>query len=69
MPIFSSCTLRSLCIENEWFYHGTNTQYAKLFELNNAGATIAELALVIYICSDCSRESIEKTLQHEAGLN
>ncbi len=45
-------TLRSLCIENDWFTEGTNEQYKKLFDLNSDGATTATLAAVIWSFSD-----------------
>lgn len=44
-------TLRQLCITNDWFTAGTNEQYAKLFELNEKGASIDTLATVIWTCS------------------
>ena len=43
--------LRHLCIENQWFTCGTVRQYEKLFEMNDAGRSVEELALVIWICS------------------
>lgn len=30
--------LRSLCIKHDWFTCGTNSQYSKLFEMNEQGA-------------------------------
>ncbi len=44
--------LRSLCIKNNWFTDGTNSQYEKLFQLNEESATIQDLALVIWVCSE-----------------
>ena len=44
--------LRGLCIKNNWFTCGTPTQYSKLFEMAEARATIHDLALIIWICSD-----------------
>lgn len=44
--------LRELCIKNDWFTCGTSTQYSKLFDMAEAGATIHDLALIIWICSD-----------------
>lgn len=44
--------LRELCIKNNWFTCGTINQYNRLFERNKAGASIAELSIIIWICSD-----------------
>lgn len=48
----SNHALRKLCIENNWFTFGDNDQYNKLFKLNKQGASVEELALVIWLCSD-----------------
>ena len=64
MQQFTSGKLRSICIANSWFTDGSITQYNKLFELNNNGASLEELALVIYICSsNATQENIIKTLK------
>lgn len=44
--------LRQLCIENGWFTCGTNHQYEKLFYANEMGCPIAEIASMIWLCSD-----------------
>ena len=44
--------LRSLCIKNNWFTEGTNSQYEKLFYANEHGCSIEEIATIIWICSD-----------------
>lgn len=44
--------LRSLCIRNRWFTEGTNSQYEKLLEMNENGASIEHIATVIWLCSD-----------------
>lgn len=44
--------LRMLCIENDWFTCGSNRQYEKLFQANRFGATIEQLTLIIWLCSD-----------------
>ncbi len=44
--------LRSLCIKNNWFTCGTNSQYEKLFQLNEENAPAQDLALVIWVCSE-----------------
>lgn len=60
--------LRLLCIEKDWFTHGTNQQYQKLFDMNRDGASLEELALVIWICSsNDSREAILHELNRRYG--
>lgn len=44
--------LRVLCIRENWFTNGDNSQYEKLFDLNREGASLDDLALVIWLCSD-----------------
>lgn len=63
MSTFDFDTLYKACNRYHWFTCGDNTQYSKLFELNENGASIEELALVIYICSDVSREDILNKLK------
>ena len=43
--------LRVLCIRENWFTNGDNSQYEKLFDLNREGASLEDLALVIWLCS------------------
>lgn len=38
--------LRSLCIRKQWFTHGTNEQYEKLFYANEMGCPIEEMATI-----------------------
>lgn len=57
--------LRTLCIENDWFTCGSNRQYEKLFRANRLGASIDQLTLIIWLCSDDVpqyriRETLEK---------
>lgn len=60
--------LRSLCIKNNWFTSGTNSQYEKLFQLNEENAPIQDLALVIWVCStDWEWLDIVKALEAEIG--
>ena len=40
--------LRVLCIRENWFTNGDNSQYEKLFDLNQEGASLDDLALVIW---------------------
>lgn len=44
--------LRALCIKKNWFTCGTNEQYAKLFRANINGASMEEIATIIWLCSD-----------------
>ena len=60
---FDFCTLYEACNKYNWFTCGSNTQYDKLFDLSKNGASIEELALVIYICSDVPREDILNKLK------
>jgi len=56
--------LRELCIKNNWFTCGSNSQYEKLFEGNTNGFTPMEIATIIWICSDnTDRNSILATLK------
>lgn len=50
--ITTPADLRRLCIRKDWFTCGSIRQYDKLFQLNDNGATIEEIALVIWLCSD-----------------
>lgn len=66
-PIFAE-DLRILCIEKDWFTAGSNQQYQKLFDMNRDGASLEELALVIWICSsNDSREAILHELEKRFG--
>lgn len=56
--------LRSLCIKNNWFNCGTNRQYDRLFDENEDDASIQELALIIWLCTeDENRGVIENQLR------
>ena len=64
-------TLRKLCIDHEWFTNGSKKQYVKLFEANRKGASVAELASMIWMCTDCealgtNHREIRLTLQEYA---
>ena len=56
--------LRSLCIRKNWFTHGSNSQYDKLFYANGTGCPIEEIATIIWLCSDeeqwCRRDILEE---------
>ena len=52
--------LYKLCNKHSWFTAGSNRQYEELFNLVDAMATTHEIAMVIWICSDRDRWSIEE---------
>jgi hypothetical protein len=55
--------LRSICIKNNWFTNGSISQYTKLFELNDSGASLDELALIIWLCSqNTTKQEIKNKL-------
>lgn len=57
-----------LCNEKNWFTGGTNEQYDKLFDLNREGASLDDLALVIWICTpDWTREEVLSVLKWRFG--
>lgn len=72
--IISNDDLRTLCIENDYFTCGTTEQYEKLFTANSLGASISDIALIIWLCSDDVpkyeiREKLEEAQQeHEASI-
>ena len=56
--------LRELCIKNNWFTCGTNTQYERLFQANTDRMSAEAIATIIWICSDnADRNSILATLK------
>lgn len=44
-------TIRALCIQQHWFYHGGEAQYSKMFELLKQNDFRA-VATAIWLCSD-----------------
>lgn len=59
-----SYMLRQLCIKNNWFDLGCNSQYKKLFGMNENNAPISELALAIWVCTEEEpRDVIENQLR------
>lgn len=64
--------LRSLCIRKNWFTCGSIRQYDKLFQRNDEGASVEEIATIIWICSseEHSKEEILAELNevHEEYL-
>lgn len=56
--------VRTLCIENGWFTNGDNEQFEKLYDMIHEGASLDEVALVIWICStEASRIFIRTKLE------
>ena len=64
-PTINPDKLRETCIRNQWFTCGSNEQYERMFMMNDDGAPIYGIALVIYICSEAnfSLDEIEDTLR------
>lgn len=59
-------TLYRLCVDNNYFTCGDDSQYEKLFEANENNASKKELALIIWVCSDnVSIKEIEDNLKVE----
>ncbi len=44
--------VRALCIKNNWFTNGNNTQYGMMFDRVAEHAEIEEIATIIWICSE-----------------
>ena len=64
----SADDLRILCVREDWFTGGTNSQYKKLFDLNREGAPLEDLALVIWLCSPgTDREEVLHELSERYG--
>ena len=59
-------TIRALCIQEHWFYHGGETQYSKMFELLKQ-SDFRATATAIWLCSDTelSIEQIEEKIINE----
>lgn len=55
MFYISSERLTSLCIKNQWFTHGDNEQYSKLFYAAEHGAPLEEIVTIIWLCSDAEK--------------
>ena len=59
-------SIRALCIQEHWFYHGGEAQYSKMFELLKQNDFRAS-ATAIWLCSDTklSIEQIEEKIINE----
>ena len=63
---FTTEKLWSLCNKYQWFTNGDNKQYSRLFDKNKQGATLEQLALIIWICSsNMTEQEILETLKKE----
>lgn len=59
----TTAEVRSLCIKNDWFTCGSNSQYERMFEKVRDGANIEEVATIIWVCSEnVTKEEIIKEL-------
>ena len=67
-PDLSYTRLYKLCNRYDWFTEGDVTQYNDMFEMRDKGATTHDLAVMIWMCSDRSKwtiESIQKILDEK----
>lgn len=67
--MLSAGKVYDLCKDHDWFTDGTNAQYDKLFYMIKTGASIEEIATVIWICSNeekHTRREILAILKKEA---
>lgn len=56
--------VQGLCIKYRWFTNGDNEQFEKLYDMIREGASLDEVALVIWICStEATREFIRTMLE------
>ena len=59
----TTAEVRSLCIKNDWFTCGSNSQYERMFEKVREGADVEEVATIIWVCSEnVTKEEIIKEL-------
>lgn len=55
--------LRKMCIENNWFTHGSNEQYDKMFDLADVG-DIDGVIYTIWLCSgDIDINDVEEAVK------
>lgn len=67
-PLTSS-ELRAICIKYDLFTCGDIDQYNKLFDMLNNGATLNEIAAVIWVCSRIESISAVVRLLNVEGVN
>lgn len=59
--------LRMICIRNNYFTAGDCDMYRKLFQANDDGASLDDLATIIWVCSSgVSRREVLEALNREA---
>ena len=55
--------VRNLCVKNNWFSCGCNSQYDKMFDRVREHAEVDEVATMIWLCSEgVTKEEIAKQL-------
>ena len=59
----TTAEVRNLCIKNDWFTNGSNSQYERMIEKVREGADVDEIATIIWVCSEnVTKEEIIKEL-------
>lgn len=62
--------IREICIRENWFTHGDNEQYSRMFDMVSSDAPIHDIAMVIWTCSDgWEADAIEHILEDEEKAN
>ena len=67
-PDLTYSRLYKLCNQHQWFTQGDVSQYNDMFAARDKGATTHDLAVMIWICSDREKwtvESIQKILDEK----
>lgn len=62
---FNTWELRDICIKNDWFTGGSCEAYDKLFARCEEGASIEELALIIWVCTPESDKTLITNALHK----
>ena len=58
--------LYQLCNRYQWFTHGTNYQYEKMFSMTRGDFSLKDIAVAIWICSEGYKfENIYEILKKE----
>ncbi len=55
--------VRELCIEHDWFREGDGDQFSALHDMIREGASLEDVALVIWICSVNTAKSREEVFE------
>ena len=56
-PVLTVEKVYGACKKYGWFTGGTNNQYEKLFEMVASGASLEEIALIIWLCTSNSERA------------